>query len=249
MENRKPIIGVTPGLVPEAETYHLRWGYMAALTAAGALPVMLPLINDPANVAVYAEQCDGFLFSGGSDIDPAWYGEAKLNYCGEVVPERDAMEWMLMELALRQDKPLLGICRGSQVLNVFLGGTLYQDLPTQCPGSLAHYQDPPYMQQMHGFHPSHWVTVEPGSPLYSLTGRDRIQVNSYHHQAVKDLAPGLAVMARAEDGVIEAVCMPEREFVWAVQWHPELFYNVAPSSQGLFDRLVTAAQKRKNQET
>ena len=142
------------------------------------------------------------------------------------------------EIRLRADKPVLGICRGIQFINAALGGTLYQDLPSQRPSAVTHCQKPPYDR------PAHGVAICPGSALYDLIGKASIAVNSYHHQAVKEPASGLEVMAVAEDGIIEAVRLEGKRFVWAVQWHPEFSYLTDEDSRRIFRAFVSAAAKR-----
>ena len=159
---------------------------------------------------------DGLVLQGGVDVDPASYGAPP--WCGEGAetdPIRDAYELELLAGDIAAGKPVLGICRGIQFLNVHLGGTLYQDLPTEHPSGVNHHQQHPYDA------PVHAVTLTPGSPLQQLLGQQTLAVNSLHHQAIRALAPGLAAMAVSEDGLVEAVCLPEKKFVWAVQWHPE----------------------------
>ena len=180
--------------------------------------------------------CDGLLFTGGQDVSPALYGEAPKPTCGEVCPARDRMEQTLLHLALERDLPVLGICRGIQFLNAVLGGTLYQDLPTEHPSQTQHHMTQPYDRAVHT------VTLQPGTPLAELLGEEHIGVNSYHHQAVKTLAPCLTEMAWSEDGLIEAVCLPEKRFVWAVQWHPEFSFRVDEHSRKIFGAFVAAAK-------
>lgn len=233
---KKPVIGVVPLVDKERESLWMLPGYLEGLEAAGALPVILPLTEDRQALIQLMDSLDGLLFTGGQDVSPALYGETPLPQCGETCSRRDGMEQVLLELALAQDKPVLGICRGIQFLNAALGGTLYQDLPSQKPSDLSHVMTPPYDQ------PVHRVDLIPGSPLEKLLGCRTLEVNSYHHQGVKDLAPGLAVMARATDGLTEGVWMPERRFVWAVQWHPEFSWKSQEASRRIFAALVQAAQ-------
>jgi putative glutamine amidotransferase len=220
----KPVIGLAPLWDEEKDSLWMLPGYMDGITQAGGLPLMLPLTADTAALGQLAGICAGFLFTGGQDLFPGLYGAAVLPRCGPVCETRDAMEQALFSLAvLEQNKPALGICRGIQLFNVLLGGTLYQDIPSQFPESpLRHQQKPPCDQ------PSHQVTIEPGSPLHALLGVDRLAVNSSHHQGIAELSPRLSPMARAEDGLVEAVYMRDRAFVWAVQWHPEM----APAESG-----------------
>ena len=134
---------------------------------------------------------------------------------------------------------MLGICRGIQFFNACLGGTLYQDLPTEHPSEVAHVMRPPYDQTVHS------VALLPGTPLAALLGRAELGVNSYHHQAIKVLAPGLVEMARSEDGLVEAVYLPDKSFVWAVQWHPEFSFRTDENSRKIFSAFVAAASKFK----
>lgn len=233
---KRPIIGIVPLVDTEKESYWMLPGYMEGVMQAGGLPVMLPLIRDEAAIRQLAESCEGFLFTGGQDVAPELYGEKRLPECGECSPERDKMESILLEEALKADKPVLGICRGIQFLNAALGGSLYQDIPTQRPSKLEHHQTPPYDI------PVHKVRIEPDTPLYGILQTEMLAVNSYHHQAVKDLAGGLRVMASAEDGLTEAVFMPGKRFVWATQWHPEFSYKTDESSRKIFQAFVSACR-------
>ena len=232
---KKPVIGLTPLYDEAKDSYWMLPGYMKGIQEAGGIPVMLPLTGDEDIIRQLIRQCDGFLFTGGHDVFPGLYGEEKSPGCAACCPERDEMEVSLMKAALEQNKAVFGICRGMQFLNVYLGGSLYQDIPTEHPSELTHSQKPPYHE------PVHEVEIMEASPLYSLLGKNRTQVNSCHHQAVKKLAPGLSVMARATDGLVEAVCMPEKKFVWAVQWHPEFFKPEHEDSRKLFGAFVKAA--------
>jgi putative glutamine amidotransferase len=198
---------------------------------------MLPRTVDEETARQLAGLCAGFLFTGGEDVSPEFYGEDVLPFCGPICKERDAMEKTLFSIAvLGQNKKAFGICRGIQLFNVLLGGTLYQDIPAQVPHStLSHRQDPPYNR------PIHQVKIEPGSPLHDVVGTDTLAVNSHHHQAIAELSPQLIPMARAEDGLIEAVRMKDRAFVWAVQWHPEWLLS-EESHRKLFSRFVDACR-------
>lgn len=230
----KPIIGIVPLIDESRDSYWMLPGYMQGIEKAGGVPVMLPLTEDEASLCRLTEMCSGILLSGGHDVSPALYGEEKLPVCTECCKARDAMESRLLCLALEQNKPVLGICRGLQFLNVHLGGSLWQDLPSQRPTKTCHRQQPPYDQ------PCHEAILPEGSPLRTLLGKESIGVNSCHHQAVKQLAPGLCTMATAPDGTVEAVFMPGRRFVWAVQWHPEFSHKVNPDSNAIFRAFVSA---------
>ena len=166
---KKPLIGLIPLVDVERDSYWMMPPYFEALEEAGALPVMLPLTADEGALAQILEMCGGLLFTGGPDADPALYGEEKLPACGLVVPRRDEMELRLFRMALAADKPVLGICRGIQLFNVALGGTLWQDLPSQAPSAIQHEQKPPYDQ------PAHKVSILPGTPPCRPAGPGRGQ--------------------------------------------------------------------------
>ena len=235
---KKPIIGLTPSVDEENHRCLVQPGYLESIDRAGGLGLMLPLTDRDEDIARFVEICDGFLFVGGPDIEPWRYGQELLPECGPQNAQRDAMEWKLLEAALAANKPVLGVCRGIQMLNCVLGGTLYQDIPSQYETDLTHAMpQPPYNRTAHP------IRIVEGTPLGELSPLEG--VNSRHHQAVLDLAPGLTPMAYASDGILEAVWMPEKDFVWAVQWHPEAFWEEEGGNLELFRKLVEAA-KRKN---
>jgi putative glutamine amidotransferase len=214
---KMPFIGITPMWNEEKGCVCMYPGYMQGLEEAGAVPVILPLTVSENVLKQTADKFDGFLFTGGHDVNPALYKQEKSERCGESCEERDRMEtYIFREAVLNQNKPALGICRGIQFFNALLGGSLYQDIPTELPSAITHVKGPPYDV------PAHSVRVLRESPLYELIGKERIEVNSYHHQGINRIAEGLEIMALADDGLAEAVYMPDRHYVWAVQWHPEL---------------------------
>lgn len=229
---KKPIIGIVPLVDKGRESLWMLPGYMEGVKLAGGLPVMLPLTEDAEDARELAALCGGFIFAGGHDVSPAVYGEETLPLCGELCPERDRMETFLLQEVLAADKAALGICRGLQLMNAALGGTLYQDLPVQRPSDCEHHMAAPYDRE------AHKVSLPRGTPLAELLGKEEMGVNSCHHQAVRDLAPRLAPMALAPDGVTEAVYMPERRFVWGVQWHPEFSWRVDERSRKIFAAFV-----------
>ena len=229
---RKPLIGLVPLWDEQKDSYWMLPGYMDGVSRAGGLPIILPLTGDPAEIEQLTALCNGFLLTGGHDVSPSMYGECAVPECGATCFERDSMESILLRQVLKLDKPVLGICRGIQFLNVALGGTLYQDLPTQHHSSVIHRQKPPYGE------PSHTVTVMPETPLKELLGKEQLAVNSCHHQGIRDLANDLRPMAVAEDGLVEAVYLPSACFVWAVQWHPEFFPAEDWASNLIFKAFV-----------
>ena len=235
----KPIIGVTPLWDEEKNSYWMLPGYLEGLEETGAIPIILPLAADGADIARLVDFCDGFLFTGGQDVSPQMYGEAMKPTCGELCPARDTLERELLYRALERDKPILGICRGIQFLNVALGGTLYQDLPAEHPSEIVHSMKPPYDQA------AHMARVLIGTPLAAPLQKTELGVNSCHHQAIKTLALGLAEMARSTDDLIEAVYLPDRTFVWAVQWHPEMSFRTDEDSRRTFSAFAMAAAGKK----
>ena len=199
--------------------------------------MMMPLTGDRNEIRQMAEMMDGFLFTGGHDVSPSVYGQEEKKWCGECCPERDEMEKVLFWDAMEMDKPILGICRGIQLLNALMGGTLYQDLDKEHPSDVIHHQKPPYDA------PVHSVQIEADSPLHEALGAEQIRVNSCHHQGIDELAKGLRPMAKAEDGLIEAVQLPGKKFVWAVQWHPEFSWKTDENSRKIFRAFVAACRE------
>ena len=185
-----------------------------------------------AGIIPITDMCNGFLFTGGQDVDPKLYSARKIGACGECSSERDIMEGMLLKRAMKSDKPILGICRGIQFINAALGGTLWQDIPSQFSDTITHCQQPPYDV------PIHEVKIKPFSPLKDLLQKDYIPVNSYHHQGVRELSSELLPMATSPDGLIEAVYAPKQKFLWAVQWHPEFSYLKDENSRLIFMDFV-----------
>ncbi len=232
----KPVIGVIPLFDEERDSIWMLPGYMEGIRMAGGLPMILPLKAVGDEIARIMEVCSGFLFTGGHDVDPALYGEEKRPACGQANHDRDVLEREIFTCAIKEDKPVFGICRGIQIINVFCGGTLYQDLPTEYKGAreTEHHMKPPYDV------PCHQVEIIKDTPLKELLGEMTIPVNSYHHQAVKELAQGLRPMAVSEDGLVEALYMPGKKFVQAVQWHPEFLYKSDENAKKMFQAFVKA---------
>lgn len=232
----KPVIALIPLYDDEKEGYWMLPGYMKMIEEAGAIAIMLPMINDHASLKQMAKQCDGFLFTGGHDVSPHLYHETIHHRCGIVCKKRDEMEKELFDIVYQMDKPMLGICRGLQLFNVLLGGTLYQDLLSQQVTSFDHHQLPPYDITVH-----HNIIVKE-TPLYALLKQEKIAVNSYHHQAIKDLSSQLKVMAYSEDGLIEAVYHPFKKYLQAFQWHPEYLLQ-EKSSQLIIEEFIRKCQE------
>ena len=228
----RPVVGIVPLVDETKDSLWMLPGYMNGITEAGGLPIILPLTSDKDSISQLLDSVDGVLLTGGHDVDPKLYGEEPIPECGAVCGERDSMESELLSQALERNMPILGICRGIQFLNAYLGGTLYQDLPVQHSSEIEHHQNPPYDV------PVHEVAVTKDSGLFRLLSKESLSVNSYHHQAVKDKADCLSVMAVSEDGLVEAVEMPDKKFVWALQWHPEFSYLKDDDCRKVFEEFV-----------
>lgn len=207
-----------------------------AIVKTGGLPIILPSI-DPEDVADYLPLFEGVAFLGGADVDPTFFGEEPHVRLGKTYRKRDLFEIELLKQAVAANKAILGICRGLQLINVGLGGTLYQDLSEDSTAWLKH------SQAAMGNQPSHHVTVVQGSTLATLTG-DRPYVNSRHHQAIKDVAPALRVTATADDQVIEALESQDSDQILGVQWHPENMYKHHDESRQIFQNFVNRAADR-----
>jgi putative glutamine amidotransferase len=243
-----PIIGITPSSQTDTlphgtfDRFYLTAAYVRAVTAAGGLAFVLP--PQPGPVAPILDAVDGLILSGGADVEPARYGDPTVHEATYGVdPERDRFELALVAGALARDIPVFGICRGIQVLNVALGGTLIQDVATEHAGAagIGHRQQE---RGLEAWRPGHQLTVAAPDRL-PYSGAAGLGVNSFHHQAIRDFAPALMPTAYAPDGLIEAVTLDANPAVFAVQWHPELMFEHDPAHLEPFTRLVNAAATRK----
>jgi len=230
-----PTLAIPPG--PKPPRFGINQSYVRALVAAGCAPVLIPLIDDERRLRAIYERLDGIVFPGGADIGPGEYGEEPIGDLNIVETPRDRTELALARWAYADDLPTLGICRGQQVLNVALGGSLWQDLRHQGVTSVDHSDaDGRARGAM-----IHRVRLDPDSRLAQLIDETDFQVNSLHHQAVKTVAPQLRVTGKSDDGVIEALESPERRFLIAVQWHPEEIDDLGWVRR-LFEGFAKAAQ-------
>jgi putative glutamine amidotransferase len=225
--NRHPLIGIPAAVherpsAPGAAYFQFNGNYPAALAASGALPVIIPLGLPEDALADLFARLDGLCLAGGVDVDPAHFGEARHPALGHVDAPRDATELTLARWALAADLPTFGICRGIQLLNVAAGGSLYQDLPAQ--------------------HPVHAIRVAQDSRLAALLGTGEIMTNSFHHQAVKEVAAGFTASAWTSDGVVEGIEAPGHRFALGVQWHPEGMFTTDPLARELFAAFVAACR-------
>lgn len=233
---RLPLIGISSGLSPAKVSVNTT--YVDAVRLAGGIPVVLPPVRDEETARALLKTVDALIMTGGEDIDPLFFGEEHLPGLGEVNAPRDTSDVLLIEAAVAMHKPMLGICRGEQVINVVLGGTLYQDIPSQVGGELRHRQSESATLA------TQTITIDPESRLASIVGATTLDVNSFHHQAVKDIAPGLTVVARSEDGIVEAYEDLVRYNVIGVQFHPEAFAQAGdPVFLSIFRDLVRRARR------
>ena len=213
--------------------------YILTLTAAGAIPWMIPLVDDATLRGVY-EELDAVFLPGGADIDPRTYGAEPHPLCDKTDRERDRVEVSLASWALAEDKPVLGVCRGMQLINVAAGGSLYQDLAEELPGSIKHDYFPFSGQGYARDFLAHDVSVVAGSRLAQLVGAGPLRVNSMHHQGVKELGRGLVATAEAPDGLIEALEGNDDGYLVAVQWHPEALTDNDARTRSLFADFIDA---------
>ncbi len=237
----RPRIGITSWHHDEGDE---RWEfapepYSRAIAQAGGLPLILPIIRDEDLRGEVLDTLDGLLFTGGEDIHPSFYSEPIEERCGRIDKDRDLFELALAEAALDRQIPILGICRGIQLLNIVLGGSLYQDLSYR-PGTLPHHSSPREKR----YDLIHKVNLQPESYLAKIFGHLAFDVTSTHHQLLKDVAPPLKAVAFADDGVIEGVEAEDHPFLLAVQWHPERMIRRHPEQLALFRALVQAASRR-----
>ena len=253
--DNSPKIGVTAALREETESIaqnpsgrfvRTDLDYVKGVSEAGGVPVILPPSLSLRAAEALLDGLDGLLLSGGPDLDPGYYGEGPIPELGTTIPEWDALEMALLRLALEQGMPIFGICRGMQILNVALGGTLYQDVPSQLGADvLDHWQTTPKCQV------THEVEVLDDSYLAKITDRQTVEVNSYHHQGIKSPADVLTVAARCADGVIEALESRDFSDRWmvGVQWHPEGMRDTESGHRNLFEAHVCAAERYASRRT
>ena len=231
---RRPLICVPTRIDPGVPNFYLRRYYTDALYSAGAAPLLLPLIPTPEYIDDLVAHVDGIVLSGSnSDLDPQRYGQEPHPSLGHVIPERDAVDQLLLRSAAERNLPVLAICYGIQALNVYRGGTLYQDILSQVKDPIQHEQGEPYEPLTHA------ISVEEKSLLAELAGRTDPRVNSHHHQAIDRVGRGLRPIAWASDGVIEAVTNEASDqWMLGVQWHPEASIAIDDFSRAIFDHFV-----------
>ena len=218
---KKPVIVLSASyeqsaLLPAFYNYGVFNSNCNAIEKAGGIPLIAPYLKEEADIAQLVEQADGVFLTGGDDIDPAFYGAEKRPECGAVCTERDRFEDALIKEALRQDKPILGVCRGAQMMNASLGGTLYQDLKAETRTEVDHTN---YAKFAGG---AHTIEVDENSILYRIMGQREMETNSLHHQGIRTLAPRLRAVAWTPDRLVEAVEVIGQTYAVCYQWHPEM---------------------------
>ncbi len=233
----RPIVGITCDYDLEKGTSQLHSGYYEGVLKAGGLPFLIPNM-DKESISDVLDNIDGLLLTGGQDVEPAYFGESPHPKLGFVNPIRDELEIYLCKEAIKKDIPILGICRGVQIINIAMGGTIYQDLDSQWDRGmlLKHSQSAPR------WYGTHEVGLVESSILKKLIGTEKFRVNSFHHQAIKEIAPCFRETAQSEDGVIEGIESITNTFAVGVQWHPERMWDTDKRMLGLFMGLVNAAK-------
>lgn len=236
----KPIIGILPQYEIETKRIKIEEFYVKAIQKEGGVPVILPLYQELSDLIALLPWLDGVLYPGGPDASPFYWGEDSTWECRVIQPARDILEIGLLPYILDLRKPILGICRGIQVLNIALGGDIYQDIEhlKSSNTNVGHYQ------KSRGDVPTHYVNVQKSTLLHHIVNTEKIMVNSYHHQVICNVAKDLEIVGYSNDGYIEAVAMRDYPFLLGVQWHPEELYEVDKTSQLIFRAFIQACQKR-----
>lgn len=235
----KPVIGITSFNENKSDREYASIGcsYVNSIAAAGGIPIIIPVLSGDNIAAQYIKMIDGLLFTGGGDILPSFYGEKTIKEVNSISIERDACEKELFTCAFKIDMPILGICRGIQVINAFSGGTLYQNISSQKDGAMNHNNSGMPRDDIH-----HSVSIEKGSMLYSIFKSESIDVNSFHHQAVREAAANFKITALSPDGIIEGIECTDRTFIMGVQWHPEELWIKYPEFLGIFKALINQSE-------
>ena len=239
---KKPVIGISGSLIIDSSGNFAGYkrsdvnnDYILSVIKNGGVPFIIPFNENEEVIKAQMEMVDGLLLSGGHDVSPRNYGEEPTPKLGDIFPERDDFEYGLLKAAVEAKKPVLGICRGSQIINTYFKGSLYQDLSYIGADVLKHNQVC-FPSQV-----THSVIVDKTSKLFEIFGEEKFMVNSFHHQAIKEVGHGLVKMAEAPDGVIEAVEKTDYPFLVGVQWHPEMLHESVEKMNKLFERFIKEA--------
>lgn len=230
----KPLIGIAPSYKYDEQQILINKNYVQAILYSGGIPFILPVLFKDHLLDLYVNKLDGFILSGGPDVDAKYFNQNNLQFSGEISPIRDEFEIQLVKKLISNNKPILGICRGIQVINIAAGGDIYQDLKNELKSDIPimHSQKAPK------WHPIHKITIQPNTKVWSSFHQSEIYVNSFHHQAVKNLADDFIISSTSPDGIIESIEHKHCNFIVGVQWHPELMWSKNAIFLGIFKLLV-----------
>ncbi|HMA68366.1 MAG TPA: gamma-glutamyl-gamma-aminobutyrate hydrolase family protein [Candidatus Mcinerneyibacterium sp.] len=238
---KNPVIGITSSLMfmnnqyrfPEYKRIYINEDYVRAIENSGGIPIIIPIDSKQSNINYYLSKINGLLLTGGVDINPEHYGEKPHEKIGKIINERDSLDFTLLEKALNKKIPVLGICRGMQLINVYFGGSLYQDKSLNKKFTLNHYQNNPEPSTL-----GHSVNIKGKTKLHGIVKNTNFKVNSYHHQFIKRIGTKLKISAISSDGSIEGLESNNSQFIIGIQWHPERIYNNSKESKLIFDKLI-----------
>lgn len=246
----RPFIGITCGEIYNRDrpyehiTYGQTFTYCDAVVRAGGIPIILPIVDDETVAKETYDRLDGILFAGGNDIHPSLYGQQPHPKLGKTSQRRDTHEFRLMTWATTDAKPIFGVCRGMQMLNIVKGGDLYQDLQSDLPGATLDHTASEKAKTIDEMPSDHIIQINPGTQLYSIVKSDTMKANAFHHQAIKTIGQGIVVNAVASDGIIEGIEFPDLPFAFGFQCHPESLESEAePKWQLLFQSFIDASTK------
>lgn len=237
----KPIIGLTARYDVKEDTLVVNTGYYRAILRVGGIPFIIPITTDVTENKEIMQNIDGVILTGGEDVDPKYFNETPIKEMGSISPYRDIQEMCIAKIALTNNIPILGICRGIQVLNIAAQGSIYQDIYSQIPNAnlIKHSQNAPK------WYATHEVRIEENTKLHQIINKRTIRVNSFHHQAVKDVCEEFTIAAKSEDGIIEAIEHKNNDFAIGIQWHPEVMWEKDNEYLKVFKSFVSSAQSFK----